>query len=315
MMVSHHALQSTDPLYHFVYSFHMPLFFILSGMFAKDANSIPFKHFIKKNAKRLLLPYVVTMAMLCLWGGIQSYCKDDISYFMRDFLSFLAASTDGWETRWGLVSAGPMWFLIALFLVRIEFYWLQHIVNKFTSQYNDIILLLCSIVLSVIAVIIHPYLPSLPFCIMQSLTALAFYVVGWYVHKHPLPKWAYIICVLCWPLAIRYGYVGLSSCTMQIYPISFIGACGGTYMVYLLCKGLDTLRSYIIHYSHHAFHLPSPLAWCGHYSLPVLCMHDFELYSSFMWSIACRLPIHYERIWGGGGCNHLRMDYLANSLY
>ena len=39
-------------VYHFNYAFHMPLFFIISGMFLHDK-----PQFIRKQAKSLLLPY------------------------------------------------------------------------------------------------------------------------------------------------------------------------------------------------------------------------------------------------------------------
>ena len=39
--------------YHFIYAFHMPLFFIIEGMFLHDKPG-----FIRKQAKSLLLPYI-----------------------------------------------------------------------------------------------------------------------------------------------------------------------------------------------------------------------------------------------------------------
>ena len=53
-------------------------------------------------------------------------------------------------------------------------------------------------------------------------------------------------------------------------------------MVYLLCKGWSKVLS--------AFKLPSALAWCGVYSLAILCMHELEMYSGFMYSVVCRIP-------------------------
>lgn len=44
-------------LYDFIFSFHMPLFFLIGGYFFKPR---PFKEIIQKSAGRLLKPYVVT---------------------------------------------------------------------------------------------------------------------------------------------------------------------------------------------------------------------------------------------------------------
>ena len=235
------------------------------------------------------------MLLLCFYGGLQSLFKGNISYLMRKVLALLTVSMDGWETKWGIIDAGPVWFLVALFIVREIFYLLQLCFRNSNTMYKDIIVLMLAIIVSMTAVLIHPYLHFIPFCILPALTALAFYAVGWYVHKYSFHWWAAIISVVCWPFAIIYGKVGLSSCTMEYYPLSFLGACGGTCVVYLLCKGLATLSV-----DHSLFHsLIGALAWCGMYSLPILCMHQLEMYSSVMYSLQCRIPyISYLMGWG-----------------
>ena len=183
LMMLCHLVYTEGSVKQFIYSFHMPLFFILAGVFAKNIEEISsFKDYTSKNAKRLLLPYVVTMLMLCAWGGVQAVAKQDVSFFLRHLFSMLTASADGWQTKWGLVYAGPMWFLIALFWVREIFYGIQR-VCKCMKKYRDELVVGLSVALSIASVLIHPYLPSLPFCSMQACTALAFYAVGWYIHN------------------------------------------------------------------------------------------------------------------------------------
>ena len=301
LMMLCHLVYTDGPIKQIIYSFHMPLFFILAGVFAKDIAQIPsFKQYTTKNAKRLLLPYLVTMLMLCAWGGIQAYAKHDISFFSRHLFSLLTASADGWHSQWGLIYAGPMWFLIALFVVREIFYGLQFVCESII-KYREECILGISIVLSFLSVIIHPYLPSLPFCIMQAFTALSFYAIGWYVHRHPMPWWVYVVCVIVWPVAIYYGNVELESAYLAYYPLSFIGACGGTYVIYLICKAWSKVLSSVNskNIKHNTSNIISPLAWCGMYSLPILCMHTFEMHSDLYYSVICRIPITYERAWGG----------------
>lgn len=87
MMLSH--LVFPDGLVkQFIYSFHMPLFFILAGIFAKDISTIPsFLQFTNTNAKRLILPYVVTFMLLCILGAIKAISKSNVSIFLRQLLS------------------------------------------------------------------------------------------------------------------------------------------------------------------------------------------------------------------------------------
>lgn len=318
MMYSHLALPNKSIEQSIIYSFHMPLFFILAGVFARDITQIPsFKQYTMKNAKRLLLPYIVTMIILCTWGGIRSFFKDDISYFMLQIIRALWASSDGVQTQWGLIYAGPMWFLIALFVVRELFYGIQYVCAHI-NKYGDECILGISIALSVLSVIIHPYLPSLPFCIMQAITALAFYAIGWYVHRHPMPWWIYVICMIVWPVAIIYGGIELSAASIENYPISFVGACGGTYVIYLLCKAWSKVLSSVNtkNIKHNTSIIISPLAWCGMYSLPILCMHELEMFSDVYYSLMCRIPVRCERAWGGGGnCHSLRMGNTQNTIF
>lgn len=291
LMMLCHLVYTDGPVRQFIYSFHMPLFFILAGVFAKNIEDIPsLRDYTRKNARRLLLPYVATMLMLCAWGAIQAVAKHNISFFLRHLFSMLTASADGWQTKWGLIYAGPMWFLIALFWVRELFYGIQRACMR-EHRYGDEWVVGICVVLSATSVLIYPYLPSLPFSIMQAGTALAFYAVGWYIHNHSIPWRVYAICVIVWPLAILYGGVGLDSCALQYYPLSFIGACSGTYVLYWLCKA----------YSHLCIKIHIPISifgWMGINSLAILCMHDLEIYSDIFYSVMCRLPFSIDRAWG-----------------
>lgn len=296
LMMLSHLLYTDGPVKGFIYSFHMPLFFILAGVFAKNIEDISsFKDYTRKNAKRLLLPYVVTFLMLCAWGCIQSLAKNDISFFLRHLLSMLSASSEGWQSRWGLIYAGPMWFLVALFWVRELFYGIQR-VCRCVNAYRDEWIVGINVCLSVVSVLIYRYVQLLPFSIMQAITALPFYAIGWYVHKHPMPWWVYALCVLVWPFAILYGGLDIACCRIDYYPLSFIGACGGTYVIYLLCKAWGKV---ILNIKHQASNIVTPLSWCGVYSLPILCMHTLEMHSDIYYSLICRFPIVCERVWGG----------------
>lgn len=297
LMMYDHLVRTQDSVHQFIYSFHMPLFFILAGIFAKNISAIQsFKEYTRKNAKRLLLPYVVTFLMLCAWGGIQAIAKQDVGFFLKQFFSMITATIDGYESPWGLIYAGPLWFLIALFWVRELFYGIQRACMRL-SKYKDELIVGISFILSVISVVVRPYLPALPFSFMPAFTAIAFYAVGWYVHNHPQPWWAYVICVVIWPLAILYGHVEIDSCRIDYYPVSFVGACGATYVVYLLFKLWSNVINKI-NIKHQASNIVTPLTWCGVYSLPILCMHTFEMHSDLYYSVMCRIPTTYERAWG-----------------
>lgn len=74
LVVIGHAIQvtyrSTDmnvwlnPVFNFIYTFHMPLFIFVSGIFFKSSLRLCLADFVKKKAKRLLLPTMVFTSIL-----------------------------------------------------------------------------------------------------------------------------------------------------------------------------------------------------------------------------------------------------------
>ena len=60
LVILGHELTWEDPLRYFIYCFHIPLFFILSGMTMKIKNETEqgLKKFFLKNVYKLLIPYL-----------------------------------------------------------------------------------------------------------------------------------------------------------------------------------------------------------------------------------------------------------------
>ena len=281
-----HLVYNEGLIHKVVYSFHMPLFFLISGYFVKDVNCfVDFLNLTKKSARRLLLPFLVTMFMLVVWGAILAYAKQDIGFFMRPLLSLVLANADSIETQWGMPYAGCLWFLVALFVARECFALLQMALRNVSNKNRSHITLVICIVISWLVSVIHPRMLSLPFSIAQGLTALVFVAAGWYVRQNPkFAGWMKWLCVLCWPLSIMYGGINMESCTLNAYPLSVLGACGAVFLLYRIFS-FEKIKSNV---------LSRCLTWCGINSLVILCMHHLEMYSSVIYSLQCRIPqTHY----------------------
>lgn len=104
-----------------IYSFHMPLFFIVSGMLIKYKNYCNIKEFIFSRIKHILVPYIVfslcnALVRILLYGY-------DESAFIRDVIcTFILIGVD-------------TWFLQALFLAEIMFIVIRKIVkNQYFSR-------------------------------------------------------------------------------------------------------------------------------------------------------------------------------------
>ena len=109
MMVGHTGIPA--PVERYIYSFHMPLFFLLSGMLFVDGK-YGFAEYVKRKARSLLVPYVVFTPIIYAAYRL----SDDAGLFRAEWVN------PSWITQG--VGDYPLWFLIILFLTSILFFWI-----------------------------------------------------------------------------------------------------------------------------------------------------------------------------------------------
>ncbi len=109
LIVAGHIIPMTLPISHFIYSFHVPLFFFLSGMVLQKRSvcSQPFARFVGKKAGSLLYPYAV-------FSILSLACER-----VFDSLDRFGGNVPGTVL---LLGDGPLWFLPALFIAEVLFY-------------------------------------------------------------------------------------------------------------------------------------------------------------------------------------------------
>lgn len=260
-----------------IYSFHMPLFFLVAGYFSKPLKMGVWLA-IKKNAKRLLLPFLVTQLLLVAWGGIQSMAKHDMSYVIKPFLSLLWGGADVGDSRFGMIYVGPIWFLPALF-------WAKTIFECFITKIHGWGLLFICVAVSVLAIILHKFTSS-PWCILQGLSCLAFLSIGYLVKQKQIPNWVYWLALICWPISIVFSTIEVADCWYHLYPLDVLGACGGTLFVWWLSgyvKKWDAISKLFV--------------WFGVNSLLLLCFHNFEWFSAISYSVVIHVPFDVHGNW------------------
>lgn len=77
LMVLGHGNMVSDDLRCYIYSFHMPLFFVISGLFAKDyIERIPV---IKGSFKTLMIPYICLNAVCLIFFSLLELYKGTFS--------------------------------------------------------------------------------------------------------------------------------------------------------------------------------------------------------------------------------------------
>lgn len=119
LVVIGHNFDNNSKIFIYIYSFHMPLFFLLSGYFFKYEHN--FKKFINKKTYSIIMPY--------LYFSLISI----ILYNMFISSNLYALSTFFFSNRLGMGNIPyntPLWFLSCLFLISMFYYLIYIIKNK-----------------------------------------------------------------------------------------------------------------------------------------------------------------------------------------
>ena len=159
-------------LYKYIYSFHVPFFFLLSGIVL--TNNKNFKTKIANNFKKIVIPYLLFSLLFLIpyyffGNGVSENLNRDVSFNFIDniFGIFRGISETIPQNR-------PLWFLPCLFIVKTIY---DLILCKIDLKKikNFILLELLFIALG----IVFQNIEQLPWCINQSIVMLCFYNIGY----------------------------------------------------------------------------------------------------------------------------------------
>lgn len=156
----------------FVYSFHIPLFFFLSGMvFIKDKYR-DFGSFVMRRVYTLVIPYIIySFVTWTIWAAFSYATHAHVeSYWMPLLQTFIAQGSQGY-----LVHNVPLWFVMCLFVIELAYYWIV----KLPDVWNVVV----CIVLAAAGYMLVSYctffdFTTLPWSIEVAMMALIFYSTG-----------------------------------------------------------------------------------------------------------------------------------------
>ena len=165
----------------FVYAWHIPLFFFLSGMVFNKNKYADFKTFCMKKVKSLLVPY--TIFSILTWGVWAVftfvYHTNVESYWMPLAQTFIAQGSGGF-----LVHNVPLWFVTCLFVMEIVYY--------FIANWNKACIILMSFCMAVGSYCMITYVDCidvtlLPWNLEVVFLGMPFYSIGHFV----VQKWGH----------------------------------------------------------------------------------------------------------------------------
>lgn len=244
----------------FVYTFHVPLFFLLSGYFFSAKGSFP--SFMKQKARQLLLPYYATGIVILITATIVNhFFWPEVNAF-QNAKSILGALLYGAGTPhtdpFAIRQIGLLWFLWALF---------------FSMCFTRLALKTSKPLLAVILIALIGWTSAkviwLPLSIQSGAMASFFMYLGFFARKHHLlekkPPLALVIALaFLWTASIFFGVsINIVSCFLSHGLLSVVVSIAASYLILLACKFIgQRLRT-----------VPKFLNYVGQTTLIIMCFH------------------------------------------
>lgn len=230
LVILGHTYPDSNSIKIWIYSFHMPLFFIISGILLNHTNTEDkdIKSIIISKFKSLIIPYIFfELLAIFIWMILNEFTLNALRWNIIDSLLMY--------TR-----AGATWFLPCLFVAELLFIVLRKNIK------NDYILMAVSLILFLIPLIVNidnHYI----IVVLRCFIALGFLTLGYYSYKYIIKSsLSYraigILVVINIILSYINGYVDLWSLTFNNQFIYIVCSVIGSFSLILLFKKVKEIN-------------------------------------------------------------------------
>lgn len=267
LIVFGHTIPYSDKLstiQHYIVSFHVPLFFLISGFLIKKSDE-KFLTYAKRKFLSIMIPFyifgILYMVPYFFWGNSVAVNLDKDGYVsvFQNFLALLYGSG-----RNGMLSQNSsLWFLPCYFSSMII---CKIIDNNFEDNCKNNIII--CILFFVIGFTIYNFFNiSLPYCFEIAIVMTGFVYAGKFIKNSKIlesKKWIILFLtfiILGFGLHFINGNV---SCMANYY--------SKNYLVFV-CSSLFTILGLMLLFSHIKGNVLLPLKMLGVNSLAILLLH------------------------------------------
>lgn len=270
LVILGHVLEYDKTLSRWIFMFHMPAFFFLSGMTFRPEKYKGCRHFLREKCKKWIVPYLVITLIGFLICMIRADYRQPILdsgwRYMLSWIFFYGQPQN--------LYVGQIWFLIALFMAEaIAWFWFRFWGRRSVNEKCFSLLVLAWMAMNVSRLngALLPF-ERLPWKIDTGLCGAVFLIAGYYTAKEHLVEKlkdaAYFLIPFCTWLSYYYGpkwygEVNMCDCIYSPGPYYFLVAflsITALLLTAFLCKNWRFWQ------------------YCGRYSLPMFAAQTFVIY-------------------------------------
>ena len=240
----------------FIYSFHVPFFFFLSGFVLQGRIEEAWPAFIWKRVRTLIWPYVIFSILAAIVIGVFS---NDRWHFVWNSISDSMSFEKSLDT--------PLWFLLALFSSAVLY--------KMISVFPRVLIGLASFFMYIASVVIDKHLAlDLPLRPISALHYVLFLYLG-----HSAIFYRLDLCgitfslkrilriILCFTLLAVFAVIRLRTDWVISSAAFLLTSVCGTMMIIDISIFLAKWQSF-----------SAWISWCGRNSLGILCVHEIIMF-------------------------------------
>ena len=281
-----------------VFTFHIPVFYLITGYFMKEE---PVLLFLRKKAKSLLIPYLITCLTVVLLQEIVAAVQGaDVT---RIIWTWVKAGFYGAGSSYHLpetfIAIGAIWFLLATF-------W-GSLLMQFVLRRNLVAQIVIVLVLFAFGYLTAHKLIWFPFGIQPGCCSVLYMYVGYLARKHEnrirkVTNKAWPVAFLIW-FCFIYTFISFSlvRCDYGRGIFDIVASLCACYCIFFISERLDRLEWKAI----------DTLADIGRNSLIILCIHLVEMDLVDWWAVVDRLQmIGIPRLVGSGIAVGMKMALI-----
>ncbi len=268
LVIVGHTVDNPSDVRHLIFSFHMPLFFILAGFTFK---SKPWKDLLATSATRLLVPYLMVsliwrIASTITWNLGPIFTPDFFANWLAD-----AFYGSGSYFMFADHSIGAIWFLLALFVSRVAFNAIAKAFERFGVHVALQAVLM--VALGYAGVKWYQSFGVLPLDADVCAYGLMLMWFGYAVRAHGLSgllgKWYFGIAAgVLWMLFANNSTLEISVRVYDGFAFSTAGALCGTWFACWISHGIARVKQVPVLGLVERY-----LAFCGRNSMAIYCLH------------------------------------------